>query len=410
MCLGGRPMREVNRSRTSLCILLVVLVFCLALPSLILAQEEKKDLRPERGIAVFPEFSGVVVPKGESVRMDLILEDKGRTDETIDVKISTIPKGWKATLKGGSYVVSGLYVPAGKTKNLALALEPDKTAGPGTYTFQFDARTADGKFTTSNKLDVTVQERTAGLEDIQITTSYPVLRGQTDAKFEFSLDIMNKIEADRTFNLAAVGPEKWEINFKPSYEQKQISSFRIKGGTSQSVAVEVTPAKEASPGEYPILVKVTSGEKKAEVRLMVVLTGIYKLDAGTPSGILSLEAMPGKTANLSLFVKNTGSAINRNITFSSFKPENWEVKFNPEKIDALQPDALKQVEVTIKPSQQALVGDYSVGVMVNGEKSDKTVEFRVTVKASTAWGWIAIGIIIFVIAGLSALFIYLGRR
>jgi len=410
MCLGGRPMREVNRSRTSLCILLVVLVFCLALPSLILAQEEKKDLRPERGIAVFPEFSGVVVPKGESVRMDLILEDKGRTDETIDVKISTIPKGWKATLKGGSYVVSGLYVPAGKTKNLALALEPDKTAGPGTYTFQFDARTADGKFTASNKLDVTVQERTAGLEDIQITTSYPVLRGQTDAKFEFSLDIMNKIEADRTFNLAAVGPEKWEINFKPSYEQKQISSFRIKGGTSQSVAVEVTPAKEASPGEYPILVKVTSGEKKAEVRLMVVLTGIYKLDAGTPSGILSLEAMPGKTANLSLFVKNTGSAINRNITFSSFKPENWEVKFNPEKIDALQPDALKQVEVTIKPSQQALVGDYSVGVMVNGEKSDKTVEFRVTVKASTAWGWIAIGIIIFVIAGLSALFIYLGRR
>jgi len=403
-------MREVNRSRTSLCILLVVLVFCLALPSLILAQEEKKDLRPERGIAVFPEFSGVVVPKGESVRMDLILEDKGRTDETIDVKISTIPKGWKATLKGGSYVVSGLYVPAGKTKNLALALEPDKTAGPGTYTFQFDARTADGKFTTSNKLDVTVQERTAGLEDIQITTSYPVLRGQTDAKFEFSLDIMNKIEADRTFNLAAVGPEKWEINFKPSYEQKQISIFRIKGGTSQSVAVEVTPAKEASPGEYPILVKVTSGEKKAEVRLMVVLTGIYKLDAGTPSGILSLEAMPGKTANLSLFVKNTGSAINRNITFSSFKPENWEVKFNPEKIDALQPDALKQVEVTIKPSQQALVGDYSVGVMVNGEKSDKTVEFRVTVKASTAWGWIAIGIIIFVIAGLSALFIYLGRR
>ena len=404
-------MREGNRSRTSLSVLLLVaVVFCLALPSLILAQEEKKDLRPERGIAVFPEFSGVVVPKGESVRMDLILEDKGRTDETIDVKISTIPKGWKATLKGGSYVVSGLYVPAGKTKNLALALEPDKAVGPGTYTFQFDARTADGKFTTSNKLDVTVQERTAGLEDIQITTSYPVLRGQTDAKFEFSLDIMNKIEADRTFNLAAVGPEKWEINFKPSYEQKQISSFRIKGGTSQSVAVEVTPAKEASPGEYPILVKVTSGEKKAEVRLMVVLTGIYKLDAGTPSGILSLEAMPGKTANLSLFVKNTGSAINRNITFSSFKPENWEVKFNPEKIDALQPDALKQVEVTIKPSQQALVGDYSVGVMVNGEKSDKTVEFRVTVKASTAWGWIAIGIIIFVIAGLSALFIYLGRR
>jgi uncharacterized membrane protein len=86
------------------------------------------------------------------------------------------------------------------------------------------------------------------------------------------------------------------------------------------------------------------------------------------------------------------------------------VTFKPEKIDALETGALKQVEVTVKPAAQALVGDYSVGVLVNGEKSDKTIEMRVTVKASTAWGWIGIGIIILVIAGLSSLFIYLGRR
>jgi uncharacterized membrane protein len=207
-----------------------------------------------------------------------------------------------------------------------------------------------------------------------------------------------------------MAPEKWETNFKPSYEAKQISSIRIKGSQSQSIAIEVTPPKDALSGEYPILVRVSSGDKKAEVKLTVVLTGIYKLDAGTPTGILSLEAMPGKPSNFSLFVKNTGSAINRNISFSSFKPENWEVTFKPEKIEALEPNSLKQIEVTIKPAQQAMVGDYSVGVMVDGEKASKTVEFRVTVKASTAWGWIGIGVIIFVIVGLSALFIWLGRR
>jgi uncharacterized membrane protein len=387
---------------------LIVLLFLFS--SFTFAQEEKKDLRPERGIAVYPEYSAVMIPKGESVKMDLTLENKGRKDETIDVKISTTPKGWKATLKGGSYLVSGMFVSNGKSRNLALSLEPDKTVAPGTYDFQFDAKTDDGKFTSAHKLVVTVQERTPGLDDIQITTSYPVLRGQTDARFEFSLEVLNKIEVDRTFNLAAVGPEKWEINFKPSYETKQISSIRIKGGQSQNIAVEVAPPREARSGEYPILVRVSSGEKKAEVKLMVVLTGIYKLDAGTPTGILSLEAVAGKTANFSLFVKNTGSAVNRNITFSSFKPENWEVTFKPEKVEALDPDALKQVEVTVKPAEQALVGDYSVGVMVNGEKSDKTVEMRVTVRASTAWGWIGIGVIIFVIAGLSALFIWLGRR
>jgi len=405
-------MWRVNRGRTFFSILLITVILCLVLPSYIFAQEEKekKDLRPERGIVVFTEYSGVTVPKGETVRMDLTLENKGRKDETIDVKISTIPKGWKAILKGGSYLVSGMFVSNGKLRSLALSLEPDKTVGPGTYDFQFDAQTEDGKFASTHKLAVTVQERTPGMDDIQITTSYPVLRGQTDAKFEFSLEVLNKIETDRTFNLTAIGPEKWEINFKPAYETKQISSLRIKGGQSQNVAVEVSPPREAQAGEYPILVRISSGEKKAEAKLMVVLTGIYKLDAGTPTGILSLEAVAGKTANFSLFVKNTGSAVNRNITFSSFKPENWDVTFKPEKIDALEPNALKQIEVTVKPASQALVGDYSVGCMINGEKSDKTIEMRITVKASTAWGWIGVGIIIFVIAGLSVLFIRLGRR
>jgi uncharacterized membrane protein len=374
-------------------------------------EKEKKDLRPERGIAIYTEYSGVVVSKGETVKMDLTLENKGRTDETIDVKISTTPKGWKATLKGAAYSVTGMYVPNGKSRTLSLTLEPDKSVGPGTYDFQFDAQTADGKFTSTHKLTVTVQERMVGAEDLQATTSYPVLRGQTDATFEFSIEVLNKLESERTVNLSAIAPEKWDINFKPSYETKLISSFVIKGGQSQNVAVQVSPPKDASPGEYPILVRVSSGEKRAEVKLTVVLTGIYKIDAGTPSGVLSLEAFPGKPANFSIFVRNNGSAINRNITFSSFKPENWDVTFKPEKIDALEPNALKQVEVTVKPASKALVGDYSVGVMVNGEKSsDKTVEIRVTVKASTAWGWIGTGIIIFVIAGLSALFIWLGRR
>jgi uncharacterized membrane protein len=158
------------------------------------------------------------------------------------------------------------------------------------------------------------------------------------------------------------------------------------------------------------MVRVSSGDKKAEAKLTVILTGIYKIDAGTPTGILSLEAVAGKPANFSVFVKNTGSAAQRNVSFSSFKPENWEVTFKPDKLDVLEPNALKQIEVTVKPAAQALVGDYSVGVLVNGEKSDKSIEMRITVKASTAWGWVGVIIIIAVIAGLCGLFIWLGRR
>ena len=44
------------------------------------------------------------------------------------------------------------------------------------------------------------------------------------------------------------------------------------------------------------------------------------------------------------------------------------------------------------------------------EKTTKNIEFRVTVKASSAWGWIGIGMIVLVIIGLTGLFRWLGRR
>ncbi|MBT8373267.1 MAG: hypothetical protein HKO68_10060, partial [Desulfobacterales bacterium] len=133
-------------------------------------------------------------------------------------------------------------------------------------------------------------------------------------------------------------------------------------------------------------------------------------DVGTPDGLLSMDARQGKPANMYFYVKNTGSATNHNIKFMSFKPENWKVAFSPEKLDMIEPGELKQVETIITPYEDALVGDYSISVNVEGEKASKIIELRTTVKASAAWGWIGIGIIVAVIAGLFGIFRWLGRR
>ena len=88
----------VRMSEASKKIFLPFVLFMLVflIPSLGLGQEEKKDTRPERAIAVYPEYSGVIVSKGEAVRMDLVMDNGGRKDETIDVTIAQVPKGWKA--------------------------------------------------------------------------------------------------------------------------------------------------------------------------------------------------------------------------------------------------------------------------------------------------------------------------
>ena len=396
---------------------ILVIIFAVVLGSLILSvgtfAKEADENRPERQIVMAAEYPGVEVSKGEDVSMDIIFHNEGRQDETVDVWIAEKPKDWQARIKTYRYTVTGVHVPSDESKTLTFEADPDENVKPGEYPFRINARTPDGKFRMSQVVTikvVTAEEKSKEPKGVKITTSYPVLRGPSDANFEFSLEVDSKLDEDAVFDLMAQGPKGWEINFKPAYESKYISSLRIKSKQSSTVAVEVKPETGAQAGEYPINVRVSSGDANAEAKLTVILTGTYGLEVGTASGLLSLDARAGKPANVSFYVKNTGSAVNQDIKFMTFKPENWKVEFKPEKIDAIEPGDLKQVEMTITPYEDALVGDYSVGVKVDGEKASKTIEFRTTVKASAAWGWIGIGIIVVVIIGLFGLFRWLGRR
>jgi len=381
-------------------------------PGLSSAQKVEEE-RPVRSILMAAEYPGVQIPVDENLNMDLIFHNKGRTDENVNVQIVEIPKGWTAKVKSYRYTVTGLHVPAASDKTLSFEAAPGKDVSPGKYEFRIEAQTEDGKFEMNQTIVVNVtarEEKSEQDQGVKLTTSFPVIRGPSDATFEFSIEVENKLEKDAVFDLFAQGPKGWDINFKPAYESKYITSLRLQSNRNQSLAVEVKPAMLAAAGEYPISIRVSSGEAKGEVQLAVVLTGTYGLEVGTADGLLSLNARQGKPANQSFYVKNTGSAANHDIKFMSFKPENWKVEFKPENIDVIEPGDLKQVEMIITPYEDALVGDYSISVNVEGEKASKIIEFRTTVKASAAWGWIGIGIIVVVIGGLFGIFRWLGRR
>jgi len=404
----------MNFIKTGRNLLFVSLVIsALVLNSGLCFATEKDEDRPARSISMAAEYPGVVVPPDENVSMDIVFHNQGKSDETVDVWLSEIPKDWKAKIKTYRYSVTGVYVPGGEDKSLTFEAEPGKGVAPGKYNFRIEAKTVDGQFKMEQNILVEVtgaEEKSAADRGVKLTTSYPEIRGPSDATFEFSVDVDSKLDKDAVFDLFASGPKGWDINFKPAYETKYITSLRLKSNQNQSIAVEVKPSPMAEAGKYPINIRVSSGDAKGEAQLAVILTGTYGLEVGTPSGLLSLDARQGKTANMSFYVKNTGSAANHNIKFMSFKPENWKVEFSPESIDIIEPGDLKQVELSITPYEDALVGDYSVSVNVEGEKASKIIEFRTTVKASAAWGWIGIGIIVVVIGGLFGIFRWLGRR
>ncbi|MEW5724171.1 MAG: NEW3 domain-containing protein [Thermodesulfobacteriota bacterium] len=393
----------------------IVLISLLLAGTAAAQDEEKKKDKPARGVVASLLYPGLSVGPDDSIRVDLVVKNTGRSNETVLLEVTEKPEGWKAQIKDYGNVVTGVFLAEDEDRTLTFTAEPEKGGEklpPGQYEFKVTAQTPDGTFKQTSDLTVTVVAEQKAKESLKLTTSYPVLRGPSDAQFEFTLDVSNESDEDGLFNLQATAPEGWEVYFKPAYEEKQISSLQINARQNRSVGVHVIPPRQVEAQEYPIKIKVSSakGKAQAEAELTVALTGTYKVELATPNDLLSVSTQKGQTANMSVYVKNSGSAVQKQITFVSFKPENWKVEFEPEKIENLKGEEFKQAEIKITPSEDALVGDYSVIVTAQGEKATDDVEFRVTVKASSAWGWIGVGIIVLVIVGLALTFKALGRR
>jgi hypothetical protein len=83
------------------------------------AQEPKDRIeRPERGIAMYTEYSRITIPLGDKVRMTLTIDNKGKRDENVLVNLVSVPRGWKTEVKGAEYDVSGVSMEATKTRTL----------------------------------------------------------------------------------------------------------------------------------------------------------------------------------------------------------------------------------------------------------------------------------------------------
>jgi uncharacterized membrane protein len=212
------------------------LIISLAMVTLVMisassfAQTEKAKL-PARAISMAAEYPGVEIAKDEDVSMDVIFHNKGRKDEDVEVWIAEKPKGWKARIKTYRYTVTGVHVPSNEDKSLTFEADPEEGIKPGDYQFRINARTLDGKFRMSQAVTIKVsadEGKSKEPKGVKLTTSYPVIRGPSDAAFEFSLEVDSKLDEDAVFDLLAQGPQGWDINFKPAYETKYISSLRIK--------------------------------------------------------------------------------------------------------------------------------------------------------------------------------------
>jgi uncharacterized membrane protein len=266
----------------------------------------------------------------------------------------------------------------------------------------------------------TGQNDTTPSETLDLSCQYPVVSGYSGLSYSFTVTLTYKGQGFKTFDLKATVPDGFTYSIYPGYgESQEIAAIREDGakGYGDTIKLSVNPFTTKTPpvGEYPIVLMASSGDLKASIDLKGIVTANYDMKMATPDGRLNTEATSGQDNNVTIQLTNTGSGDLQNVNITcnaNDKPSGWTVTCKPDKLDVFKSGDMKEIQVTIRPSDKTISGDYMVTVTASPDSkyAFANLQLRVTVLTPTIWGWVGVGIVVLVVLALAVIFMRFGRR
>jgi uncharacterized membrane protein len=354
-----------------------------------------------QNVTLYTPYTQIAVPPGQSVSYAIDIINKGHSLVNVPLAIRGLPRGWTYTLKSGGWDVTRLAVLPNDRKTVNLDVQVPLQINKGVYHFSVSAGGL-------GNLPLTVTLSQQGTYKSEFSSQQPNLQGAANTTFTYTATLRNGTNADQVYALSAGAPPGWTATFKADY--KQVSSVTVPANKSKDITIDINPPDGTQAGDYKIPLMASTGASSASLNVDLVVTGSYGLQVTTPSGLLSTKATAGGTKRIELAIKNTGSAMLKQVSLQATAPPNWEVTFDPEKVDVLPPGATSPVFAIIKPDKKTVTGDYVTTIEAKTAETSSKADFRITVETSVWSGWLGIMIILLAAGSVYYLFSKYGRR
>ena len=352
-------------------------------------------------VTLYTPFTRISVSPGESLTYSIDVINKSGEVKNLPLSVSGLPAAWKTSMKSGSWNIQQIAVLPKEKQTLILTVEIPLKVNKGTYRFTVAA----GE---NIVLPLTVIVKEQGTFETAFTTQQANMEGHSKSNFTFNTTLNNRTAEKQLYALRAVVPRGWTVTFKPTYVQA--TSVELEANTTKEIQVEVKPPETVAAGTYLIPISAVTNATSASLNLEVVITGSFSMELTTPTGMVSTGITSGDQKKVELLVKNTGSSALVDVNLSSSAPVNWEVTFDPKKIERIEPGSNIAVTATIKAARRALAGDYIANIEARAAEVASNLAFRLSVRTPMLLGWL--GILIIVGAGGSIYYLFhkYGRR
>jgi uncharacterized membrane protein len=381
-----------------------VAAFAVVLAPAVKADDAPKDVK---GLFLTSDYPAVTVRPGQTASVGLHLQNFSLPPQRMTLSVAGVPTGWTATLMGGGQPVAAAMPNTNASVAVELRLDVPKDAAIGTQTLTVSATGSD-----QTKVDLPIAITLAKdlPAKLTLTPQLPQLRGTSKSSFEYQLNIKNESGKKLVVSLSAQAPQNFDTTFTEQYGSQELNAVPVDAGAAKDVKLKVTPPNTAAAGDYKITARIGAEDASVTTDLSLTITGQPKLDISGREGLVSTRASAGKETSVPVVITNIGTAAAEDIQISGSAPSGWKIEFDPKTVDRIAPNANKEIQALITPTEKAIAGDYVTSVRAAARGESASTTFRVTVTTSTMWGIAGVGIIgvaLLVMVGAVARF---GRR
>jgi uncharacterized membrane protein len=352
-------------------------------------------------VILYTPFAKIGVSPGQSVDYAIDFINNSKRIVNTDLSLRGLPSGWNYSLKFGAYNIQQLSVLPGERKTINLSVLVPLKVNKGSYSFRLVAGNV-------NELPLSLFVSQQGIFKTEFTTDQANIQGNNTSVFTYQSILRNSTADKQLYAIMGEAPPGWNLIFR--YNGQQVTSVEVNENSNASINIEIDPPDMIEAGTYRIPIHAINNSSSADLVLEAVIKGSYAMELNTPTGLLSAGITAGDQKRLELVVRNSGSAELRGIQFTANNPINWEVTFDPKKIDLIEPGKTAQVFATVKASKKAIAGDYVTNIEARTPEISAKAQFRLSVKTSMIWGWLGILIIAGAIGSIFYLFRKYGRR
>ena len=372
-------------------------------PPIARGEDAPKDVK---GLYLLSDYPAVTLRPGETSSISMKLHNYDLPPERLTLSVSGVPAGWTATLMGGGQPIGAAMPATNASVPLELRLDVPKNATVGTETLTVTA--VGGSTTATLPIAVTLAKDLPA--KLTLTPQLQQLRGTSKSSFEFQLAIKNDSGKKLTVSLSAQTPQNFDASFSEQYGSQELNALPIEAGQTKNVKLKVTPPNTAAAGSYKVVARVGAEDAVATADLTIDITGQPKLDISGRDGLLSTRATAGKETSVPIIITNTGTAPADSVEITGSAPTGWKIAFEPKTIDRIAPNANKEVQALITPTEKAIAGDYVTAIRASTRGESASASFRVSVATSLAWGFAGVGVIAAALLVMVAAIARFGRR